>query len=294
MATNIVPDLNDLANTCYEIDDIDNAPEIPVIYALINKANGKFYLGSAESARDRWRMHRYALNGGYHRNGHLKSSWKNHGKDNFYFRILEVVTELPEYEGDDTYLTDVEQQWLDAYDYDYNICKFAGSTKGIKYSDEARRNVSESLKGRKLSPERCKQISEYQKGRKKPQGHGEKISELKKGVPRSEEMVEKIKNSFTEERREAARASIIARTQSEEVRKKLSENRRKSGHNKEGNWYKGVDPSGNEVIFRNAKDFARKNNLTANCIYDCCKGVAFSHKGWTFERYKPSDDKTAA
>jgi group I intron endonuclease len=76
-----------------------------VIYRITNMANGKFYIGSADSfARREW-QHKYALRRNEHKNPHLQASWSKHGEEMFVF---EVVEEIPE--GEDQLVW--EDKWL--------------------------------------------------------------------------------------------------------------------------------------------------------------------------------------
>jgi group I intron endonuclease len=64
-----------------------------VIYRITNMANGKFYIGSAESfARREW-QHKYALRRNEHKNPHLQASWNKYGEEMFVFEIVEAIPE---------------------------------------------------------------------------------------------------------------------------------------------------------------------------------------------------------
>lgn len=53
------------------------------IYAIVNLANGKRYIGSAKSFARRWYMHRRELGLGKHHSRHLQRSWTRHGAEGF-------------------------------------------------------------------------------------------------------------------------------------------------------------------------------------------------------------------
>jgi len=59
------------------------------IYKILNKVNGKFYIGSTKNAKVRWYQHKYSLNNNKHINNHLQNAWNKYGKDSFDFIILE-------------------------------------------------------------------------------------------------------------------------------------------------------------------------------------------------------------
>ena len=105
------------------------------IYSIINEVNGKFYIGSAVSIRKRWYNHRRGLNKGTHENKHLRRAWKKYGEGAFYFGVLEPVE-------DPTCLTDREQYWMDLLKPEYNICPTAGSSLGVKRTEEQKQKMS--------------------------------------------------------------------------------------------------------------------------------------------------------
>ena len=145
--------MNFKSYTVHEIDELSRTG----IYAIVNKVNGKFYIGSAGRIEqrpsqsgfyDRWRGHIYCLNRGDHGNQHLQNAWNKYGESAFRFQILEFV------ESDRC--IEVEQTYLDLFpegdrDIVYNICFTAGSMLGFKHSDETRLKMSGPYK--LISPE---------------------------------------------------------------------------------------------------------------------------------------------
>jgi group I intron endonuclease len=154
-----------------------------VIYRITNMANGKFYIGSADSfARREW-QHKYYLKRNTHKNPHLQASWNKHGEDMFVF---EVVEQIPEEEDQLVW----EDKWLrecvgkaDCY----NVNTLATAPRlGIVLSDAAKENISEGRKGKhageehyrygKIVSEEVRQkIGDTQRG--KPKAPGRKVSE---------------------------------------------------------------------------------------------------------------------
>ena len=59
------------------------------IYKIINKVNGKFYLGSSKDIETRWDKHIYDLKNNRHHSVHLQRAWIKYGEENFIFEILE-------------------------------------------------------------------------------------------------------------------------------------------------------------------------------------------------------------
>lgn len=66
----------------------------PVIYKIINTANGKFYVGSTMDTRERFRNHRNKLRRGKHPNAYLQASWNKYGEEKFVFFIVEEVSSM--------------------------------------------------------------------------------------------------------------------------------------------------------------------------------------------------------
>ena len=109
------------------------------IYRILNTVTGKYYIGSANNFRKRYKKHINQLRNNKHHSIYLQRSFNKHGEDLFIFEVVETI---PKDELiDNTYLIDVEQIWLDTYqpyrkENGYNICPTAGSCKGIKHTAE--------------------------------------------------------------------------------------------------------------------------------------------------------------
>ena len=62
------------------------------IYKIVNRINGKYYVGSSLNTYVRWTNgHRRHLRRNNHENKHLQSAWNKYGEDNFNFSVVEVV-----------------------------------------------------------------------------------------------------------------------------------------------------------------------------------------------------------
>lgn len=62
------------------------------IYKIENLVNGSVYVGqTAEGFQKRYFLHRWKLNNGTHDNSHLQRSFNKYGKDNFVFKVIEVL-----------------------------------------------------------------------------------------------------------------------------------------------------------------------------------------------------------
>ena len=157
------------------------------IYKILNTVNGKQYVGSAKNLGGRKRTHWFYLKRGTHHNIYLQRAWSKHGGDAFEFQIIGRCP--PEK------LVRLEQEVMDHLKPEYNIATMAGSTLGVKLSEETKRKLSKSHTGFKYSEEHRRKNSESHMGikpsietrlkmsaaqRNKSEEHKRKISESMK------------------------------------------------------------------------------------------------------------------
>jgi group I intron endonuclease len=212
------------------------------IYAIKNTINNKVYIGSAVNIDKRWVIHKIRLRQGKHHSEHLQHAWNKDGEQNFKFEVLEKV-QSP------LHLISYEQVYLDYYksyerECGYNICKFAGSSLGIKHTEEAKQKMSEAKTGRvtwnkgkkgtysngECSGETRKKISEAKKGRKHSEETKRKMSEAAKRRITTEETKQKLS--------EANKGRVPwnkGRKHTEETRRKMSESKAKKNSALENN-----------------------------------------------------------
>lgn len=145
-----------------------------VIYCIQNNINGNIYVGSTIDYNRRIKSHLNQLNQNKHCNIHLQRAWNMYGKENFDIFILRNSNK-------EMLLSD-EQWCLDIIKPEYNICKIAGNTLGLKWDEERRikqmkyisnrselhnKNLSISMKNNleliKISSDRCKLMCENNK-----------------------------------------------------------------------------------------------------------------------------------
>ena len=108
------------------------------VYAIVNRLNGKFYIGSTiRKFRKRFQCHKTELNKGMHHSQHMQRAWDKYGQDVFAFIVVECVAEKND-------VLAREQYYIDTLKPEYNNAKIAGSQIGIKHTDQARRNMSEA------------------------------------------------------------------------------------------------------------------------------------------------------
>lgn len=174
------------------------------IYEIVNLVNGKRYVGSAANIDLRWRQHINGLNARRHVNNHLQASWSKHGKDAFAFVVLELCNAKN--------LVGREQHYIDATRPEFNFAPAAGSTLGIKFTDEARAKMSTTRRGMKFTAEHRANLSASHKGKKLS---AEAHAKLLNAALSAREV-------NAAEYREKLRAAMIGRKFSDETRAKMS------------------------------------------------------------------------
>lgn len=157
------------------------------IYKITNTVNQKIYIGSATKLLSRKSEHFHYLKNNKHHSRKLQNSFNKYGIDNFCFDIIEYIE-------DKTKLIEREQYYLDLLNPYYNICKFAGSTLGLKKSKE-------SIEKSKIGY--LKLISEKgapNKGIPKSEEHKQKIGDIHRGKTVSQESIQKRKDTILKTR----------------------------------------------------------------------------------------------
>lgn len=100
------------------------------IYKIVNKLNGKIYIGSAVNLIKRKNQHLHYLRKGTHPNIHLQRSYNKHGEESFIFIIIERC-KIQE-------LISKEQFYMNNLKPQYNICPVAGSSLGRVTTEETK------------------------------------------------------------------------------------------------------------------------------------------------------------
>ena len=135
-----------------------------IIYSILNKANGKIYVGQTERpASIRRTEHFSELRTQTHTNPYLQKSWNKYGEDSFVFNILEHC--------DDSKLGENEDWWIKYFDSEnrdkgYNLQ--SGGLVGYTRSKEFGKKISERLKGVPRSEETKLKISLSNSGMNNP------------------------------------------------------------------------------------------------------------------------------
>ena len=173
------------------------------IYKIINKIDGKYYVGRAVNIRERWTTHKRNLVKNIHPNFYLQNAWNKYGSENFDFVVVEYL------ENNFNLLKEVELRYINKF------------LEDRKNGVDNCYNLSESSSGGFISEETSKKISESMKGEKNPWRGKAHSEETKKKI--SDSLKGRKRRNLSEEHRKKMSESLKGRQVSEETRKKLSE-----------------------------------------------------------------------
>ena len=156
--------VNDNCDTTIEIKkdltkpDVIDTKNISGIYKIVNKINGKYYVGSAKVICNRWREHKRTLKIGTHHCAYLQRSWNKNGECNFEFIVVEKCS------SDIRFI--VEQKYLDIAKTEKDKCYNSQFlVNGGDKTEETKKRMSEARKGVRLSEETKRKLSEMNKGK---------------------------------------------------------------------------------------------------------------------------------
>lgn len=117
----------------------------PGVYEIRNVINGHTYIGQSFNLGKRWALHKNNLKSSKAHNAHLQNAWNKYGAEAFTFTPLAIFNPPPTKRE----LTDMEQDYVDFFVPEYNICKeCVDSSKGVKVTAETRRKMSAAAKAR--------------------------------------------------------------------------------------------------------------------------------------------------
>lgn len=233
------------------------------IYRIINKVNGKFYIGSTSTIGfvKRWNKHILDLHNQKHHSIYLQRAWNKYGEKNFKFEILEICNKND--------CLSKEQYYLDKFNPNYNICKIAGSTLGYKFPKsyclrikKLRKGKNNPFYGKTHSEENKIKFSQIIKGK----WNGNKNPKYKKGY-----LIEGKNNPF------------YGKKHSKETKSKISKiNKGKRMSNEHPNFaglYKFYHKVYGKIICGQC-DLIRKYDLDNSHVNSICNGKRNNHRGW--------------
>mgnify|MGYP003295796585 CR=1 FL=1 len=111
------------------------------IYKIVNKINGKVYIGQSTNIKERWKDHKNRLRKREHVNTYLQHAWDKYGEENFEFEVIDEADTKEE-------LGIKEQYWIKEFggcesDANYNLTE--GGVR-CRRSKESNLKTSISLK----------------------------------------------------------------------------------------------------------------------------------------------------
>lgn len=146
------------------------------IYCISNTVNGKRYVGSAVNFKGRWQNHLSYLRRGEHSNRYLQRAFDKYGECTFAFSVLEQTDDVSQ-------LIPREQWYLDMLLPEYNICRIAASSLGVRRTEETcakLRGERNPMYGRHWNAEERAKMSEARIGERNHfygKHHGDKAKQ---------------------------------------------------------------------------------------------------------------------
>lgn len=213
------------------------------VYAIQNTVSHRQYVGSSQTVRCRWALHRSQLRRGVHHCKWLQRAWTKHGEECFRFVMLETAPIEALFERETFHM-----ERCRAETGIYNSAPVAGTCRGVKlgpHSPEHRRKIGDAQRGKAVGEYSRRRASEVHKGKTISAAHRAAISaHLRTRVASAETRAKlseaaraisevtrakraaSVAASYTPERREAA--SRNAANISDETRAKRAESVRRS------------------------------------------------------------------
>lgn len=193
---------------------------IPGIYQIQSKINPtRIYVGSTINLNKRWRRHVSLLKRGSHPNNKLQHHYNKYGEEDLVFSIL-LGCENKE-------LIDKEQFFIDSLRPWFNLRPHANSNFGIKFSTEAKQNMSKAHIGNKWTESQRVKMIKILTGRPMSEKARKLLEERNKVMRNSPETREKISKAqlgkkLSAEHKEKLRQAGFRRVQTDEAKRKVS------------------------------------------------------------------------
>jgi group I intron endonuclease len=267
-------------NQCVDIGIISG------IYKIINKINGKYYVGSSINLNIgsdcRLKTHARYLKSNRHKNDYLQNAWNKYGKNAFEFVVVEIVDPVKEK------LLMVEQKYLDIAKNEpnktYNLC-FIASGAG-ELSEYSKKKKSDSLKrSYKNNPKLIENHINFMKAYFSDPKNKEYLKTEK--YRESLRVGQKLRHANVTQKKKH-----IEIMNSERVKKKISDGvlkkykecpelKKKIGESKKSKTvYTFKNVNTNEVFTGTQYNFRAKYNLNKNSISNLIKKRNNSLHGW--------------
>lgn len=134
---------------------------------MLNKVDGKCYIGSTNCIRTRIMTHLRDLRKNNHGNQRLQTAWNSYGEESFVFELMEKC------QDDRLMLMEREQHYMDTNVSDYNVCKHANMSQ---HSQESKDKIRSALTGKKKTDTHRIAMSASRVGR--PSGRKGKVYDI--------------------------------------------------------------------------------------------------------------------
>jgi group I intron endonuclease len=164
-----------------EKKNLTDIMKISGIYKIINKVNGKYYVGSSGDIETRWYDHKYNARRNIHKNSHFQSAWNKYGEHNFDFIVIEPIyrCNTDSNKKFSKKLLLAEQKYLDVAKMEqqlaYNIYFIAdGGMLGRKHSDKSKKLISKAIRNKYNEG-----YMRWNKGKRLTAEHRDKISKTR-------------------------------------------------------------------------------------------------------------------
>jgi len=274
------------------------------VYKIINKINGKIYVGQSWHLKNRIKSH---FENKKMKNTHLYQSIKKYGEDNFIVEMIEIEDPTQE-KLDELEIRLIEEYKSTDRKFGYNIRE--GGSKG-RHSNDTKNKMREKQLGKKHSTESIRKMSKSMMGENHPNFGKHLSDETKKKISKSnlgKIVSEETKLLISLKTREAMKNEDVLRKISEssknreydeEYRNNLSE-RTKGDRNpfygkkhSEESLEKMVDKKilhkkvlcvDLGIVYDNSYDAAKKINGHSSNILKVCHGLRKKANGfmWKF------------
>lgn len=248
------------------------------VYEIVNKVNGKRYVGSSVNIEQRWASHRSQLINGKHHSPHLQRAWNKYGIDSFDWL---VIVECHESE-----IICIEQREIDRHS-DYNVAPVAGRNSGYRWTEEQREKHSKSKLEYYSIPENRSALDDMRKAHSTDEVRRSislgTIKALSNPSVR-EKMSQAGRRNWTDVRREEASISSKKKIARPEHKSALIKANTGSGN---GNYNHQIytfvhDEHGEVETTQNA--LRKKYNLSPSHLSQVCSGKRTHHKGWKLKK----------
>jgi group I intron endonuclease len=119
------------------------------IYRIVNKVNGKFYIGSSVDITKRWYSHLSHLQRNIHANTHLQHAFNKYGRNNIELNIIFLTTNVDEMLNEEQRLIDENIGKDICYNMNGGVTDLTGSKNpfyGKHHSGETKQKLSDGQK----------------------------------------------------------------------------------------------------------------------------------------------------